>query len=77
MIHTAIGIYPNGDYKVNGVPSENLAAHINYNIRSRFGRALILDGKVIYEGMGCEDAIKKLESVVKTIRADKDTQPYK
>lgn len=33
MIHTTVGFYPNGSWKSNGVPSEDLAEHIAYNIK--------------------------------------------
>lgn len=59
MIHTTIGLYPNGEFKVNGVKSENLTDHINYNINMRPGRALILDTFVIYEGIGCKKALNE------------------
>lgn len=51
MIHTTIGIYPDGSYKVNGVKSEDLDSHIAYNQKYRPGRALLVDGKIILPGM--------------------------
>lgn len=50
MIHTTIGVYSDGSYKVKGVKSEDLASHIEYNKNFRFGRALIIDGEVVYNG---------------------------
>lgn len=76
MIHTTIGVYPNGSYKSNGVPSENLAEHIAYNIKNRFGRALYLDSILIYDGINCESAIEDSEGIYKNIKHDKDTAPY-
>lgn len=76
MIHTTIGIYSNGDYKVNGVKSENLAAHIAYNVRNRFGRALVVDGVCIYEGYYEIKDREKLEEIAKDIKREKDTAPY-
>lgn len=76
MIHTTIGIYPSGNYKVNGVSSENLQDHIEYNKKFRFGRALVVDGEIIYEGLGCKAAIKELEEVIKNTKITKDTAPY-
>ena len=76
MIHTTIGLYPNGEYKVNGVPSEKLADHINYNIHMRPGRALILDTFVIYEGIGCKEALKNNIRKFLKIKKTEDTAPY-
>lgn len=80
MIHTTIGIYNNGDYKVNGVPDINIAEHIKYNIHYRFGRALIVDGLIIYPGYfktfnnsRLLDIVNKLSNIKQT----KNTQPYK
>jgi hypothetical protein len=60
MIHTTIGVYPNGDYKTNGVSSENLAVHIWYNISMRPGRTLYVDGALIYKGIGFTDDLEVL-----------------
>jgi len=76
MIHTTIGVYPNGDKKVNGVVSENIAAHIAYNVRFRPGRALFVDGVCVYEGSGVAD-LEKLEEKYSSIKMNKDTAPYK
>lgn len=75
VIHTTIGVYPNGDYKVNGVCSENLADHIHYNLTYRPGRAFVLDGVVLYKG-SCPS-----EAFILSIRRDIpnatiDTIPY-
>lgn len=81
MIHTTIGIYPNGKYRTNGVPSEHLAAHIWYNINIRPGRALIVDNFMIHDGcMKHEsDTYKRFQSTLerlKDFKHDKDTAPY-
>ena len=75
MIHTTIGVYPNGSHKVNGVTSENLAGHILYNTDNRPGRTLIVDDVILYKGLGCsiEDAQRIALEVTKQT---KDTQPY-
>lgn len=81
MIHTTIGIYPNGECKTNGVPSECLAGHIWYNINYRRGRALIVDGHLIHDGCHkhesdtCKMFIQTLERL-KDFKHDKDTAPY-
>lgn len=78
MIHTTIGLYPSGDYKVNGVTSDNLQSHIEYNKKYRPGRALIVDGNIVYNGMMQDGHILKVMEVkkLKDITATKNTQPY-
>jgi len=51
MIHHTRGVYTNGDYKDNGVSSEQLARHIQFNIIMRPGRALFVDGFCLYDGV--------------------------
>ena len=63
MIHTTIGVYPDGSRKVNGVSSENLADHIQYNIRFRPGRAFFVDGKCIYRGISVFENIEEEDNV--------------
>lgn len=75
-IHTTIGVYPNGDYKTNGVREDLLESHIEYNKTMRFGRALLVDGKVVHLGSYEESNRKTLEKKFKHVKVDKDTQPY-
>ena len=49
-IITTVGIYPDGSFKLNGVAPEHLESHIKYNKEWRFGRALVVDGKIEYSG---------------------------
>lgn len=58
-IHTTIGVYPNGGHKVNGVKTEHLAEHIEYNKTFRFGRALIVDGEIVYLGAMSREKLEK------------------
>jgi len=78
MIHTTIGLYPNGDTKINGVDSAHLEGHIEYNKQFRFGRALFVDGKLVYKGLVPKDVIEKFEKseTIKTV-LKKSTAPYK
>jgi len=76
MIHTTIGVYRNGDYKVNGVDSEWLESHIEYNKENRWGRALLVDGKVVYLGDYKESEREDLEARFKDIKVTIDTRPY-
>lgn len=60
MIHTTIGIYSDGSYKVNGVRSEDLSSHIEYNKTMRFGRALIVDGEIVYTGYLSKEQVQTI-----------------
>ena len=64
-IHTTIGLYPNGEYKINGVLPEHLEEHIEYNKICRFGRALFVDGKCIYNGYLSDEVVKAFEMKIK------------
>lgn len=75
-IHTTIGVYLNRDYKTNGVTEENLEEHINYNKTARYGRALLVNGKVVHLGYYKESDRKSLEERFKDIKLDKNTAPY-
>jgi hypothetical protein len=78
MIHTTIGVYANGDRKTNGVPSEDLATHIWYNLKFRPGRAFFVDGICLNNGYLHEDRIAELEKEFKEnpIKIERDTAPY-
>jgi hypothetical protein len=76
MIHTTIGLYPSGEYKVNGVKSENLGEHIAYNMNKRWGRALFLDGEMIYKGNVKGNMLVDFKDKAIRFRSDKDTAPY-
>lgn len=78
-IHTTIGLYLNGDYVVNGVSSEDLNDHINYNIKYRFGRALFVDGECIHKGY-FDNQLSRLEEFAekfKSIKVYKKSIEYK
>ncbi|WCK57022.1 hypothetical protein PP175_27930 (plasmid) [Aneurinibacillus sp. Ricciae_BoGa-3] len=49
MNHVTIGVYSNGEYKVNVVQGNHLQDHIEYNQTMRPGRALFVDGKCIHQ----------------------------
>lgn len=77
MIHHTRGVYPNGGFKDNGVPSEDLAGHIFYNISYRPGRAFFLDGICIHRGIGVSDElIVEHTDVEGKVKMDKATKPY-
>jgi len=73
-IHHTRGVYPNGSFKDNGVRSEDLEAHIEYNKNWRFGRALFVDGVLVYNGFVAEEILNKHVGVVRKYQTD--TIPY-
>jgi len=75
-MHITIGIYPNGDWKWNCVPEENLKGHIEYQ-DLRPGRMFLVDGKIVNKGIGVDEAlIPDILEKVKRINPTKDSQPY-
>lgn len=78
MVHTTIGLYLNGDFKVNGVLPEHLESHVAYNKSARFGRALFVDGTCVYNGYLKEDQIKAFEDRIRkeNIKQEVCTAPY-
>lgn len=79
-IHTTIGVYLNGSFKLNGVTPENLGTHIEHNIKYRPGRALFVDGECVHKGYLCDEKVKSFEERIskslKHFTMINDTQPY-
>jgi hypothetical protein len=79
-MHTTIGVYANGSFKMNGVKPEHLEEHIKYNLTNRFGRALFIDGKCHYKGYLSEADAKnweeKIASDPQKFTATRITIPY-
>ena len=61
MIHHTMGVYSDGSRKHNGVDSEHLQVHIDYNKTMRFGRALFVDGKCVYKGYLSQEECDAIE----------------
>lgn len=76
MIHLTVGCYADGSRKTNGVKSENLAEHIQYNLIFRPGRALFVDGFCLHEGYLDKGRCAEIEAELKGKTADRDTAPY-
>lgn len=76
MIHFTIGYYANGESKANGVMSENLASHIDYNLTMRPGRAFFVDGKCLNQGYLDKARCDEIEKEIASQVATRDTQPY-
>lgn len=65
MIHTTIGLYSNGTFKMNGVEPDHLQSHIEYNKTFRWGRSLFVDGKCVYKGYQSDEEVKAFEKRIK------------
>lgn len=76
MIHVTAGFYANGDSKFNGVPSENLQEHVDYNLKMRPGRAFFVDGKCLNQGYLTAERCAEIEKELAGKTAQRDTQPY-
>jgi len=79
MIHTTVGLYANGSFKINGVLPEHLDDHIQYNIDYRPGRSFFVDGKCMNKGYHTDKEIKEFEERIKNdikFKAVKCTVPY-
>lgn len=80
MIHTTIGLYGDGSFKINGVKPEHLKEHIEYNLKYRGGRALFVDGKCVHNGYKSDEEVKVFEKRIleepKRFTRTKCTAPY-
>lgn len=80
MNHITVGVYKNGDYKINVVREEHLEDHILYNTTMRFGRALFVDGKCIYDGYltpsECDAWEAKMPEITKDVNINKASEKY-
>jgi hypothetical protein len=76
-IHHTVGVYPSGDMKHNGVSESHLFEHIQYNMKWRPGRALVVDGVCVYKGAVSDDVLNGAIKTIKSMKPiDRDTQPY-
>lgn len=79
-IHTTIGVYNNGDMKINGVKDSNLTDHIEYNKSCRPGRAFFVDGICVNSGYLTVERVKEYEYMFKNnpekYTKTVDTIPY-
>lgn len=65
--HLTVGVYKNGDFVTNCVPSSELEGHIKYNTEMRWGRGLFVDGKCVHAGYLNEEEVAHWEEKCKTI----------
>ena len=77
MIHTTIGVYQDGSYKMNGVDPKDLEEHIEYNKSWRPGRLLLVDGKCVHQGYFKDEKVQEIEEKFQHMKADKITLPYR
>jgi hypothetical protein len=75
-VYTTIGLYPNGDFKVNGVLDKHLQDHIEYNKKYRPGRVLIVNGKIEYKGWVTTEMLETKLKELSNIKMDKPNYPY-
>ena len=78
-IFTTIGVYANGDMKINGVKAENIESHIEYNKTMRFGRGLFVNGKCKHQGYLTDEQVayyEKLFTSDSKYSRFKDSAPY-
>lgn len=77
-MHYTVGVYMNGQYKVNVVRDEDLDDHIQYNKTFRFGRCLFLDGKCVHQGYLSGEQVRNWENKISKMNIDlsKPTIPY-
>lgn len=79
-VYTTLALYPNGEFKINGVKQHNIVNHVAYNLLFRPGRALFVQGKCIYKGFNnSNESINEVEQMFiqkKIAFCDKDTAPY-
>ena len=77
-VHTCVGVYPNGDYKVNYVADKDLAANVAYNAAMRPGRIYVVDGKHACGGIGTDRIAWAEELVAELALPDRDAPetPY-
>lgn len=75
-IYTTVGVYPNGDYKTNGVSEEYLESHIQYNLDFRPGRAFFVEAKCLNKGYLSEEEVLIWVEKIKNIEIKEITAPY-
>lgn len=73
-IHHTRGVYNSGAFKDNAVRAEDLESHIEYNKTFRFGRALLVDGVIVYNGYLTDEKLAPHVGVIKEYT--KDSRPY-
>lgn len=77
VVYTTIGVYPNGEYVVNGVSEEDLKEHIEFNKMMRPGRGLMINGVFIWNGNIDETDIFKYTTKLSEIYMTKISTLYK
>lgn len=75
-IYTTVGVYRNLDFVVNGVHFIDLEKHIEYNMNMRFGRALLVEGKVVHKGYFSDSDVEMLEEKFGNKKADRFSEKY-
>lgn len=78
-MHVTVGVYKNNDYKYNVVLDEHLESHIEYNKTWRWGRALFVDGKCVYQGYLSDEQVEDWTKKISEMEFDmsRPTIPYR
>ena len=78
MNHVTVGVYMNGQYKINIVKDKDLKDHIEYNKKFRFGRSLFVDGKCVNQGYLSGEQVRNWEKRISEMEFDtsKSAEPY-
>lgn len=78
MNHITIGVYANGEFKVNVVSDGDLSNHIEFNKTFRPGRALFVNGECLNQGYLSNEDIDTWKSKISTMNIDNKfaTKPY-
>lgn len=75
-LHRTYGVYPNGSWRRNAVRDSDLTAHVEYNKTMRFGRALFVDGALVYPGSCSPEVLQQFAESLPARDADwHPTQP--
>ena len=74
MNHITVGVYMNGQYKINIVKDKDLKDHIEYNKKFR----LFVDGKCVNQGYLSGEQVRNWEKRISEMEFDtsKSTEPY-
>ena len=78
MIHTTIGLYADGSFKMNGVLPQDLKGHVEYNKKYRVGRTFFVDGELIHKGYHNDEQVKAFQERIEreNLKAVRCTSPY-
>lgn len=65
VFHNTVHVYGNDDYRHHCVPDFELEGMLEYNTTMRFGRAIFVDGKCVWEGYLDAERIAQWEEKIR------------